>query len=214
MADTTADVQQLARIVAGDHQLPRDARREAAVLAGLARRQPGRAREGLERLRERLLPDLVLHMPACDYGRCVSVETFWRHHLRPDRKQYFGPGHRSYLAHLRSQRDPAATAHADLSHAPVVVPADYSWLVPLQQIVGVDGPTLVRRLQLRGSSPPFLIFVFPEDRLRHEGVTVREPRGVDAVPAKLLQWTPGGVPNERIDRDIPLAALGRLEWRP
>ena len=31
---------------------------------------------------------------------------------------------------------------------------------------------------------------------------------------RLLRWSPGGVPDERIDQDIPADALGRLEWRP
>ena len=214
MADTAAAVQQLARIVADDRQLPRYVRSEASTLIGLARLQPGRARERLERLHVRVLPDLAMHAPECDYARCVSVETYWRHHLRADRKPYFGPDHKSYLRHLQSQRDPAVTAHADLARETLLVPADYSWLVPVQQLAGADGPAIARRLQLRGSSPPFIVFVFPQSRLQDHGVTVREPRGVDAVPARLLQWTPGGVPNERVDRDIPLAALGRLEWRP
>lgn len=43
---------------------------------------------------------------------------------------------------------------------------------------------------------------------------VREPRGLDAVPARLVQWRAGDVPDERIDLNIPRAALGRIGWRP
>ena len=162
----------------------------------------------------RLLPDLPLYMPTCDYARCVSVETFWRHHLHPERKSYFRADHWSYLTHLRSLPDPAAAARSDLSDGAVVIPAEFSWLVPLEQLTGLDGSAIARRLHLGNSSPPFVVFVFPLELLRREGVTVREPRGVDAVPAKHLQWVPGGVPNERIDNDIPLAALGGIQWRP
>ncbi len=35
-----------------------------------------------------------------------------------------------------------------------------------------------------------------------------------SVPARHVQWSPGGVPDERIDLDIPHAALGGIEWRP
>ena len=214
MADVAAEVQQLVRIVVNDAALPAFVRREAASLAGLAGRQPGRVRERLEDLRQRLLPDLAGYRPERDYARCVSGETFWRHHLRTDRKAYFGADHKAYLSHLRSQPDPAAAARADLSDADVLVPAEFSWLVPLEQLTGLDGGAIARRLQLRGSAQPFVVFVFPEERLLRHGVTLREPRGVDAIPAKLLQWTPGGVPDERIDRNIPLAALGDVQWRP
>lgn len=204
----------MVRIVVDDAALPSYVRREAASLAGLAGRQPGRVRERLEDLRQRLLPDLALYRPECDYARCVSGETFWRHHLRPDRKAYFGADHEAYLSYLRSQPDPAAAARADLSDADILVPAEFSWLVPLEQLTGLDGGAIARRLQLRGSAQPFVVFVFPEERLLRHGVTLRAPRGIDAIPAKLLQWTPGGVPEERIDRNIPLAALGDVQWRP
>lgn len=214
VTDVAADVHQMVQFVVNDAALPLHARREAASLTGLAGRQPGRVRERLEDLRERLLPDLAMHDPECDYARCVSVETFWRHHLRYDRKPYFGPDHKPYLSYLRSQPDPAATARADLSEADILVPAEFSWLVPLERLTGLDGPAIVRHLHLRGSAQPFVVFVFPQGRLLQAGVTVRAPRGIDTIPAKLLQWTPGGVPGERIDRSIPLAALGSVQWRP
>ena len=202
------------RIVADDAGLPRYVRQEAASLAGMASRQPGRARERLEGLRERLLPDLPLYQPERDYARCVSVETFWRHHLRSDRKPYFRADHKAYLSYLRSQPDPAAAARADLSADSTLIRAEFSWLVPLDQITGLDGPAIARRLQLRGAAKSFVVFVFPQERLLQAGVTLREPRGIDTIPAKLVQWRPGGVPGERIDRRIPLAALGDVQWRP
>ena len=50
--------------------------------------------------------------------------------------------------------------------------------------------------------------------MRAAGVEVREPRGLDVVPGRFLQWVAGDVAGERIDEDIPVAALGGLEWRP
>jgi len=46
------------------------------------------------------------------------------------------------------------------------------------------------------------------------GVKVREPRGIDTVPAQLVQWQPGDVPSERINSNIPLKALEGIEWKP
>lgn len=214
MADVVAEMQQLVQIVVNDPTMPAHVRREAASLTSMAARQPGRVRERLEGLRERLLPDLPLHQPQCDYARCVSVETFWRHHLRPDRKAYFRADHRPYLSYLRSQPDPAAAARADLSDAAELIPCEFSWLVPLDLLIGLDGGAIVRQLQLRGSAQPFIVFVFPEEKLLQHEVTLRAPCGIDTIPAKLVQWTPGGVQGERIDRSIPLAALGDVQWRP
>lgn len=55
---------------------------------------------------------------------------------------------------------------------------------------------------------------FPAGKMQASGVEIRAPRGVDAIPNRLVWWSSEGVPNERIDQDIPTAALGRLEWRP
>ncbi len=214
MTEVAAETQRLVDIVVNDTALPAYARREAATLTGLARKQPRRAYERLENLRERLLPDLALRRPECDYARCVSVETFWRHHVRGDRKAHFGRDHKAYLSYLQSQPDPAAAARADLSDVDILIPAEFSWLVPLEHLTGLTRGAIARRLQLRGSVQPFVVFVFPEALLLHHGVELREPRGIDAVSARLLQWTPGGVPGERIDRGIPLAALGGVQWRP
>ncbi|GEM_PF-2934890 len=56
--------------------------------------------------------------------------------------------------------------------------------------------------------------IFPVEQTLAAGVMVREPSGIDAVPGRFTGWVPGDVPGERIDEDIPLAALGSLQWRP
>ena len=68
------------------------------------------------------------------------------------------------------------------------------------------------RLASRPFSVPFL--PVQQVAMRAAGVAVREPRGVAAVPKRLAQWSSGDVPDERIGDDIPLAALGSLQWRP
>ena len=55
--------------------------------------------------------------------------------------------------------------------------------------------------------------IFPAATMRAAGVVVRDPCGLDAVPGRQTQWSSGDVPDEGIDQDIPLAALGSLQWR-
>ncbi len=56
--------------------------------------------------------------------------------------------------------------------------------------------------------------IFPMALMKAVGVGVRDPRGLDAVPGRFSQWSSDDVSGERIDKDIPLAALGGMEWRP
>lgn len=203
---------ELIRIVSSDSELPRSARRRAAGLQSLAASQPPLVFDDLEALRRQVVPKLALQQPACDYARCVSVGAFWQHNLRAERRAAFLTP-RNYLHWLRLQVDPAATALNDIS-TDDIVPAPHSWLVPAAGIAGLSGRSLRARLKLSGSEPPYLVFLFPVAKLRASGVQVREPRGLDAVPARHVQWAPGDVPDERIDQDIPYAALGGVEWRP
>ncbi|WP_419842994.1 hypothetical protein [Candidatus Poriferisodalis sp.] len=112
------------------------------------------------------------------------------------------------------QEEPATAAFNDLSGDPILLPAEHSWMVPAANVAETAGSALRRQLQLGGSRPPFIMFIFPKALLCAAGVMIREPRGFDALPGRNLQWTPGGVPDERVDNDIPLLALGWIEWRP
>lgn len=143
--DEVTLARELIRIVSSDSGLPRSARSRAASLQALATSQPSLVFDDLETLRRQAIPALPLHPPTCDYARCVSVEAFWLHNLRAERRAAFLTP-RNYLHWLRFQGDPAAAALA--------------------------------------------------------------------VPARHVQWSPGDVPDERIDQDIPYAALGGVEWRP
>ena len=164
----------------------------------------------LEALRRRVLPDLPLWPPRCDYARCVSVATFWRHHLASGLRGFF-QHHYQYQTHLEAQADPALTARSHLADG-VLVSAPHSWLVPADRIADLNGTQTRSRLQVE-QRPPYLVMIFPVELMQATGVRVREPRGVDAVPGRFLAWSSGDVPGERIDEDIPLAALGDLQWR-
>ena len=93
------------------------------------------------------------------------------------------------------------------------MPAENSWLVPTDRISGLDGVNIKSRLKLDGA-PPYIVMVLTVERMKAAGVAVREPRGVDVIPRRFTTWLPGDVPGERIDQDIPVAALEALEWRP
>ena len=67
---------------------------------------------------------------------------------------------------------------------------------------------------MNDNEPPYLVLIFPAEKMKAAGMAVREPRGLDAVPTQLVHWVPGDVPDERIDQDIPATALGGIEWRP
>ena len=89
----------------------------------------------------------------------------------------------------------------------------FTWLVPISRISGLDGIRTKRRLRIDGE-PPYIVMVFPAEGMDATGVEIRAPLGIDAIPGRLLQWSPGDVPDECIDLDIPTPALGGLEWRP
>lgn len=85
--------------------------------------------------------------------------------------------------------------------------------MPADRIAGLNGVQTRSLLQVE-QRPPYLVMIFPVEQTLAAGVMVREPSGIDAVPGRFTGWVPGDVPGERIDEDIPLAALGSLQWRP
>ena len=194
-----------------DAKLDRSVRLEAKKLVPLATSQPELVESRLEALRQSVVPDLPLWPPDRDYARCVSVDVFWRHHLSSSSRDFFRQ-QGQYLKFLEAQVDPSTVAHSHLAGS-VLVPAPHSWLIPAERIAGLSGLQSRSRLQIK-QQPPYLVMIFPMALMKAAGVDVREPRGIDAVPGRFLQWSSSNVSGERIDEDIPLAALGRIEWRP
>ena len=177
----------------------------------LAASEPDLVADRLEGLRRRVVPDLSLSPPDCDYARCVSVEVFWCYHLTTRHRDFFRHDGQ-YQRFLESQADPSVVARSHLAGT-VLVPAPHSWLIPAGRIAGLSGLQTRSKLQIK-QKPPYLVMIFPMALMKAAGVGVREPRGLDAVPGRFLQWSSSDVSGERIDKDIPLAALGGIEWRP
>lgn len=211
MHNAAKDSLDLINVVASDTKLHRSARQEARRLVPLAASQPELVEVRLEDLRRRVVTGLPLSPPNRDYARCVSVDVFWRFHLATNLRDFFRqPG--QYQKFLETQADPSAVAGRQLAGG-VLVPAPHSWLIPEAKITGLSGLQTRSRLQIK-QKPPYLVMIFPMALMKAAGVGVREPRGLDAVPGRFVRWSPGGVSGERIDKDIPVAALGDLEWRP
>ena len=213
VVNTAVLARQLIQIVATDPGLPRYLRREASSLESLVSSKPDLVLDNLEALRQRAIPDLPLVAATGDYARCVSVDVFWDYHMNPGRREFFANDARVYRRHLESVADPVHVIRRDLRDDEVLVPAAHSWLVPSDQIAALDGVQTKSHLQI-DDDPPYIVMTFPVMKMQAFGVEIRAPRGVDAIPNRLVRWSLGGVPNERIDQDIPTSALGSLEWKP
>ena len=210
MHNAMTEALDLIEVVTGDTKLHQSARRAARKLVPLAASEPEVVWDRLELLRRRVVPDLPLWPPDCDYARCVSVAAFWRHHLAPNHRDFFRH-HGQYQKYLETQADPATVARSHLG-GDVLVPEPHSWLIPAERIAGLSGLQTRSRLQIK-QKPPYLVMILPMALMQAAGMGVREPRGLDAVPGRFLQWSSGDVSGERIDQNIPLAALGDLKWR-
>lgn len=211
MPDPAIEARELVRIVSSDVGLSHRVRTRAAALTVLADTNPDLALTRLVELHADVAPALPRAQPTVDYVRCLSVEIFWRFNLEPARKAYF-VSPEDYRRAVEADPDPSIRLLADLGPDPVV-PAANSWLVPRTHVAGLAGSQIKVHLNM-SQAAPYVVFVWSVARMIDAGVTVRAPRGVDAIPSRLLQWFPENVPDERIDGDLPRMALERIEWRP
>ena len=210
MADAATQARELIRIVRDDPGLPVPVRRDAGKLAALGAFNPDLALERLDELRLTAIPHLPMDPPAVDYVRCLSVEVFWRFNLDVAIKGLFVTPE-DYRRFIETDPDPTERLAEHLGPQ-LIVPAANSWLIPASRIAGLSGAQAKVLLNFE-QQPPYVVMMFSVARLTSSGVQVREPRGVDAIPSRLIQWSPDNVPDERIDRDVPRSALERIEWR-
>jgi hypothetical protein len=208
--DIATQAKDLVRIVRDDSHLPAKVRREAGAIASLASSNPDLAIDRLEALRLSTLPALPLSTPTLDYARCVSLEVFWRFNLDPAVKRLFVTAE-DYRRWIESRPLPEHQLKKDLG-AQLLAPSANSWLVPVALLDGLSASELKIRLNF-GQPPPYVLMVLSVATMTAAGVEVRSPTGVDAIPSRHTQWFRENVPDERIDRDIPRAALERIEWR-
>lgn len=115
--------------------------------------KPDLVLDNLEALRELVIPDLALVRPTVDYARCVSVDVFWDYHMNPGRREFFTNDARVYRRYLEASTDPVHVIRRDLRDSEILVPAAHSWLVPSDQIAGLDGTTTKSHLQIDDDPP-------------------------------------------------------------
>ena len=161
------------------------------------------------------LQQLVAQPAAADLCRCVTVAVFFTWHVDSHVRHEF-LGHEDYRRFIETQANPEATLLSHLSTDPIVFPAIHSWMIPRNQIHGMDGAQTLRAIQAAGP-PPLVIFVLPLRLLRGSAVRVRPPLAVDAIPKANRLYSRFGLAENRtelIDADVPWSVIGGIEWRP
>lgn len=210
MVTTTSDADALARIVNSDPKLPSSVRQQARQLRPLASRNPELAIKKLKEIHACVTKNLPTKPAKVAFARCVSIKTFYDHHLRPERKKdYTHFGH--YRDYIDSDQNPTSQLMNDLKLG-ILIPAIHSWLVPYYRIRTSDVDEIKSLLAFH-ELPPYVVMVFSVSSLKSAGVEVREQRGIDAIPNRHTEWFPNNVPGERINSDIPRSALTSIEWR-
>lgn len=169
------------------------------------------AMQRLKELYEEVAPNLPTTTPDVDYARCISLFAFWRHNLAPAIKKRFRR-YAPYKSLIEAAVNPEAILTSHLGTDPIVK-AEFSWLIPAQEIVDMTADQVKRRIKIK-ADPPYVVMIFPKVKMQSFGLEVRQPCSIDTIPGRSTHWRQGDVPDEKIDHDIPRAALGRLEWRP
>lgn len=212
MEDIATLARELSRITSKDRGLDSSIQARAAYCELLcAQNRSLIAMQRLTELYEEVAPNLPTTTPDADYARCISLLAFWRHNLATAIKKGFRV-YEPYKRLIENAANPETLLTGHLGADPIVK-AENSWLIPAQEIIDMTSEQIKRRLKIT-ADPPYVVMIFPKAKMQSVGLEVRQPCSIDTIPRHLIHWRQGDVPDERIDRDIPRAALGRLEWRP
>lgn len=210
MLHSAITAQKLAHNVCSDTGLPKNVRQEAENLLWSTGQHPDRVIERLDVLRVEITPQLITKSATISYARCVSIETFYNHHLAYEIYDVFRTPS-DYRNFISSLSDPDVQLLDDLREG-ILIPAKYSWLVPYDYIKRSTATQIKTRLNFK-QAPPYVVMVFTVDSLLKAGVKIREPRGTDTIPRRHTEWSPNNVKGERIDSNIPRTALKNIKWR-
>jgi hypothetical protein len=214
--DEAEPVRILLRRIMDDPGLPRTARDRAEELLSLADRNASLAEVRLHDLYDDVAPTLPMHPVDRDMCRCVSVTTFFLHHMDEDARSSYRDS-LDFLDVLREAENPEQLLSKSLSNAEPLFPAAHSWMTPCTEVGCLGSSELGRVLALVDSEPPYVMFAMTEARLLAAGVAVRRATALDAIPAGTAYWDVDGLPTgitEFVDQDIPTSSLGGLSWRP
>lgn len=200
--------------VRGDRSLPVTIRSRAWKIAADVTR-PARSLQKLQGLAEETLPLVERELPTTGLTRIVSAGTFWKHHASNEVREAFTTVD-DFVQYLITSDDPSGELHRMLAPDSPVIPWQRSWLAPTGRIRGLDGRSLIAALELGADAePPFVAFHLPLQQMIASGVLVRPPCSLDSVLGPNPQWSPTGLASgidEFVDGDVPLAAVGHVEW--
>ena len=210
-SDLDRQVRELIRILTSDtllnpriHAAARRLRHVRALNAAAALGQ-------LDRLHRVAVACLPTQAPTVEYARVVGLNEFYEFNLSPARKEFFTTP-AGYIDHVSTTKHPETALMNDVGTQDAV-DAEHAWILPysyLEGLNGIEAKTLLRFDQ----APPYAVMVFSVVKMVANNVQVRDPCGLDAIPERILDWFPGNVPDEKINSDIPRAALDRIAWLP
>jgi hypothetical protein len=170
----------------------------------------------LEALYESEEPRLQTQPPPDALCRCITLGTFYFHHLDTATRAFFADS-ADFASHVKQSSDPANELTSLLAPAQVLFPKIHTWMARCKDLEGLAGIELRRALALQGTEPPYIVFRLSRDHLVQGGVAIRRSTALDAIPNRIAYWDPDGLPTgiqEFVDGDIPLSALEAIEWRP
>ncbi|HJQ07310.1 MAG TPA: hypothetical protein VJ872_17805 [Nocardioides sp.] len=177
--------------------------------------QPAQALRRLQTLAEETLPHEPRDTPTTGLSRVVTAGTFLRHHTRLAVREAFATTD-DFVRFVETSDNPNQELADALTDDVTIFPWQRSWLAPTQQIKRLDGRALIAALELGSSvSPPLIRFNLPLRRMIDTGVMIRRPCSLDSVLGPNPQWSSSGLASgveEFVDGDVPLAAVGSVEW--
>jgi hypothetical protein len=202
-------------VVEGDTLLPASLRRQFSDVRPLVADDPELALARLVGMAATVALGLHRDLPEHDLAKCAGIEGFFSFYLADDVRAFFR-GPEEYRRRIEAVSDREMVLLNDLSTTTPLIPAENSWLTDWNSIASMSGTRLRKHLSIR-PLPPFVVLVMVLRDLLLSGVTVREPRAVDAIPRRLTEWVPGGLPSgglEYIDGPMPRTAVSRVVWKP
>jgi hypothetical protein len=202
------------RLINADTALPEEARRSFEALRPALAANPEFALEHIDILARETARRLDRLPPESDLARCVGLEAFLRFHATDAVRRSF-PNPAAFTSYVLNAPDPSSALDAALSASEPLFPAEHSWLVEAPAIDGLDGMQLRQLLRIR-PNPPYVAFVLGLAEMIELGVSVRPARAVDAIPERLYEWSPEGLPGgqrEFLDGNVPRAALSTVGLR-
>ncbi len=194
--------------------LPDAIRQRARELAIDAPDAPEAVTDQLREMAAQYSSTLVHTAPTTELYRLVELDVF-RRHIADSSFARVDAG--LFRRRVESEREPAAFLASIVPPNRVIAPALRSWLVDNPRVAGMTTRELHGALELSPDQrPPFVLFRCTAARMTSSGVEIRQPNALDAAAGGRTQWDPSGLKDgvEYIDRDVAIAAVEDILWKP